>query len=343
MGRAPCCEKEGLKKGRWTSEEDELLVNYIKAHGEGSWRSLPKNAGLLRCGKSCRLRWINYLRSDLKRGNISPEEEEAIIKLHTSLGNRWSLIAAQLPGRTDNEIKNYWNSHLSRRIHRLRRRDGDEGPAVIVDLGKIVGIPLRQWAGRTGRSAMKKENPVGTVDESRGQGGADGESEKTTQPPCGRPVESYSKKINPEALPESELLETGRALSTEFWEAASELLSPSWERGDGGWSAASSFIEQRECGPSMSSCTTSEERKDGPMPAVGQQPYGQAEECNSTATTGGEWLDVELEAIATKLWDEAGEAWPWRWEDASVAEHLSQQPPTDCYEYEQGALERWLL
>ncbi|KAK4482146.1 hypothetical protein RD792_009287 [Penstemon davidsonii] len=88
MGRAPCCEKVGLKRGRWTEEEDEILRKYIEANGEGSWRSLPKNAGLLRCGKSCRLRWINYLRSDLKRGNISPKEEEIIVNLHASLGNK---------------------------------------------------------------------------------------------------------------------------------------------------------------------------------------------------------------------------------------------------------------
>ncbi|KAF5759875.1 putative transcription factor MYB-related family [Helianthus annuus] len=92
MGRAPCCEKEGLKRGRWTSEEDETLIKYIQAHGEGSWRSLPKNAGLLRCGKSCRLRWINYLRGDLKRGNITREEEELIVNLHQCLGNRFAFV-----------------------------------------------------------------------------------------------------------------------------------------------------------------------------------------------------------------------------------------------------------
>ncbi|KAG6429206.1 hypothetical protein SASPL_107251 [Salvia splendens] len=120
MGRAPCCAKVGLKRGRWTAEEDEKLTKHIDENGEGSWRSLPKNAGLLRCGKSCRLRWINYLRSDVKRGNISAQEEEIIINLHASKGNRWSLIAEHLPGRTDNEIKNYWNSHLSRKFHGFR-------------------------------------------------------------------------------------------------------------------------------------------------------------------------------------------------------------------------------
>ncbi|KAK9228667.1 hypothetical protein WN944_021621 [Citrus x changshan-huyou] len=117
MGRSPCCEKEHTNKGAWTKEEDERLINYIKVHGEGCWRSLPKAAGLLRCGKSCRLRWINYLRPDLKRGNFTEEEDELIINFHSLLGNKWSLIAARLPGRTDNEIKNYWNTHIKRKLY----------------------------------------------------------------------------------------------------------------------------------------------------------------------------------------------------------------------------------
>ncbi|KAI4321195.1 hypothetical protein MLD38_034607 [Melastoma candidum] len=116
MGRSPCCEKEHTNKGAWTKEEDQRLVDYIRLHGEGCWRSLPKAAGLLRCGKSCRLRWINYLRPDLKRGNFTQEEDELIIKLHSMLGNKWSLIAGRLPGRTDNEIKNYWNTHIKRKL-----------------------------------------------------------------------------------------------------------------------------------------------------------------------------------------------------------------------------------
>lgn len=114
--RKPCCEKQDTNKGAWSKQEDEKLIQYIRKHGEGCWRTLPKAAGLLRCGKSCRLRWINYLRPDLKRGNFAEDEEELIIKLHALLGNRWSLIAGRLPGRTDNEVKNYWNSHLRRKL-----------------------------------------------------------------------------------------------------------------------------------------------------------------------------------------------------------------------------------
>ncbi|KAI4963170.1 hypothetical protein ZWY2020_017046 [Hordeum vulgare] len=131
MGRAPCCDRTGLKKGPWTQEEDEKLVAYIKKHGQGNWRTLPKNAGLERCGKSCRLRWTNYLRPDIKRGRFSFEEEEAIIQLHSILGNKWSAIAARLPGRTDNEIKNYWNTHIRKRLLRMGI---DPSPAPRLDL-----------------------------------------------------------------------------------------------------------------------------------------------------------------------------------------------------------------
>ncbi|KAL9229051.1 hypothetical protein vseg_004567 [Gypsophila vaccaria] len=115
-GRSPCCDKAGVKKGAWSEAEDLKLISFIQVHGHSNWRALPKLAGLARCGKSCRLRWVNYLRPDLRRGNFTLHEEEAIIRLHKELGNKWSKIAAKFPGRTDNEIKNVWNTHLKKRI-----------------------------------------------------------------------------------------------------------------------------------------------------------------------------------------------------------------------------------
>ncbi|KAL6600777.1 hypothetical protein ACP70R_045062 [Stipagrostis hirtigluma subsp. patula] len=119
MGRQPCCEKVGLKKGPWTAEEDQKLISFLLTNRQCCWRLVPKLAGLLRCGKSCRLRWTNYLRPDLKRGLLSPEEEKTVIELHEQLGNRWSKIAAQLPGRTDNEIKNHWNTHIKKKLRKM--------------------------------------------------------------------------------------------------------------------------------------------------------------------------------------------------------------------------------
>ncbi|GAV85512.1 Myb_DNA-binding domain-containing protein [Cephalotus follicularis] len=119
MGRKPCCDKVGLKRGPWTIEEDHKLMNFILNNGIQCWRMVPKLSGLLRCGKSCRLRWINYLRPDLKRGGFTEMEENQIIQLHSSLGNRWSKIAAHFPGRTDNEIKNHWNTRIKKKLKLL--------------------------------------------------------------------------------------------------------------------------------------------------------------------------------------------------------------------------------
>nr|QSD99690.1 MYB family transcription factor [Melilotus albus] len=108
-------EEDKWRKGPWTTEEDKLLIEYVKQHGEGRWNSVARLAGLRRNGKSCRLRWVNYLRPDLKKGQITPQEESIILELHARWGNRWSTIARSLPGRTDNEIKNYWRTHFKKK------------------------------------------------------------------------------------------------------------------------------------------------------------------------------------------------------------------------------------
>lgn len=89
-----------LKKGPWTTAEDSILVEYVKKHGEGNWNAVQKHTGLARCGKSCRLRWANHLRPNLKKGAFTSEEERLIIELHAKMGNKWARMAAHVSSNT---------------------------------------------------------------------------------------------------------------------------------------------------------------------------------------------------------------------------------------------------
>ncbi|KAJ8464213.1 hypothetical protein OPV22_026765 [Ensete ventricosum] len=143
MGRPPCCDKDGVKKGPWTPEEDIALVSYIQQHGPGNWRGIPPNTGLRRCSKSCRLRWTNYLRPGIKRGNFTDQEEKLIVHLQSLLGNRWAAIASYLPERTDNDIKNYWNTYLKKKLRKLES-GGADSPIGSLQSGRR-SISKGQW------------------------------------------------------------------------------------------------------------------------------------------------------------------------------------------------------
>ncbi|KAK4734241.1 hypothetical protein R3W88_008502 [Solanum pinnatisectum] len=108
--------EEIIKKGAWSPEEDQKLRGYIMKYGIWNWKQMPKFAGLSRTGKSCRLRWMNYLRPDVRRGPFTMEEVKIVIKTYQELGNSWSAIAAKLPGRTDNEVKNFFHTHLKKHL-----------------------------------------------------------------------------------------------------------------------------------------------------------------------------------------------------------------------------------
>ncbi|XP_022936978.1 transcription factor MYB27-like isoform X1 [Cucurbita moschata] len=116
MATHSALQTEIQRRGPWLEQEDRQLTMFVTRMGERKWDSIAKASGLERSGKSCRFRWLNYLRPSLKRDRINSEEEEIILKLHKKWGNKWSRIARWLPGRTDNEIKNYWRSHLRKKF-----------------------------------------------------------------------------------------------------------------------------------------------------------------------------------------------------------------------------------
>ncbi|XP_030516179.1 transcription factor MYB1-like [Rhodamnia argentea] len=132
----------GMRKGAWAEEEDVLLKKCVERYGEGNWHQVSRRAGLNRCRKSCRLRWLNYLKPNIKRGAFQEDEVDMIIRLHKLLGNRWSLIAGRISGRTSNDVKNYWNTHLAKKVVH-HKPDGDDPPGKFA--AKVNVIRPRPW------------------------------------------------------------------------------------------------------------------------------------------------------------------------------------------------------
>ncbi|XP_010240210.3 probable transcription factor MYB58 [Brachypodium distachyon] len=126
------------------AEEDEALLEHVRTHGPCDWSSIRSKGILPRTGKSCRLRWVNKLRPNLKSGcKFSAEEERVVIELQAQFGNKWARIATYLPGRTDNDVKNFWSTRQKR-------------------LARLLRAPLR---GRSSRSSNAKA-PASSLDPS---------------------------------------------------------------------------------------------------------------------------------------------------------------------------------
>ncbi|XP_062197251.1 transcription factor JAMYB-like [Phragmites australis] len=222
-------EAAELRRGPWTVDEDALLAGYVAGHGEGRWNELARAAGLRRTGKSCRLRWLNYLRPGVRRGDFTAREQLLILDLHFRWGNRWSKIAGHLPGRTDNEVKNYWRTRVQKHAKQL---GCDVGSRRFQDVMRCL------WMPRLLERIYAESAATAAVDVSHSSASPPHAPAQPAYQNDAAPVNDYARRAEPCRSPNTSCV-TGSSLSSEASPDAQFLKSnsrPTMASAGAGWS-----------------------------------------------------------------------------------------------------------